>query len=436
MRASSSVALLGLALAGCAALVTREPGELAASDARAGTQILVTVPQTRLPPARGLTGPPGQSYQRRRAYGPPPRIDRNLDRLARDYGLRRLRGWPIRSLGVYCEVFEVGPGQDVDAMISLLGNDSRVDLAERMQRFDTLGAHYDDPYADLQPAVAELALEPAHRLATGRGVTVAIIDSQIDVSHPELRHSITLARDLVTNGPSGPPEIHGTAVAGVIASAANNTEGIVGIAPDARLAALRACWAPDRDTSAARCSSFSIAEALELALDLDAKIINLSLTGPRDALLGRMLDEALARGIIVVAASANGPGGDRGFPASHPGVIAAQSETDADSAPTALLLTAPGTEILTTIPAGGYGFFSGSSFAAAHVTGVAALLVEKNPTIDGRTLAALLAETAGTPTSPLAINACRALNRIVPDGGCPERQSVVNVRAAQRRSSR
>lgn len=435
MKASPAVALVGLAVAGCATLVSNEPAELADSAARAGTQILVTVPQDEPAPARGLTGAPGQAYQRRRGYGPPPRIDRSLDQLARDYGLRRLRGWPIRSIGVYCEVFEVGPGQDADATIARLGDDPRVDMAERMRQFETLGSHYNDPYADLQTAVTELALEPAHRLATGRGVTVAVIDSQIDIHHPELRQSIRYAEDLVGSGPPGSPEIHGTAVAGVIASAANNTEGIVGIAPDAGLAALRACWAPERNASAARCSSFSIAQALEVALELDTKIINLSLTGPTDTLLGRMLDEAMARGIIVVAASADEPGGQRGFPASHPGVIAAQQETGIHRV-AARLLTAPGSEILTTIPAAGYGFFSGSSFAAAHVTGVAALLVERSPGIDGETLAALLSETAGTAESPDAINACRALSRLVPSGGCVDERSVASVRAAPPRSSR
>src|SRR5690606_16325449 len=204
-----------------------------------------------------------------------------LDRLAEAHGLERKKGWPIRSLGVYCEVFAVPEDIDLATLIERLRSDPRVDLAQPMNLFETLGG-YDDPYLDLQPAVVELGIERAHRLATGKGVRIAVIDSAVDAEHPELRGQVRIQRDLVTaRRRPARAEVHGTAVAGIIASAANNREGIVGIAPDVELASLRACWShPDLADGGARCSSFTLAQALDVAIEIDAALINLSLSGP------------------------------------------------------------------------------------------------------------------------------------------------------------
>src|SRR5206468_548036 len=75
-------------------------------------------------------------------------------------------------------------------------------------------------------------------------------------------------------------ELHGTAVAGIIGARADNSVGIVGVAPEAGLMALRACWQAPPDESAAVCSSFTLAKALQFAIDNNAKVINLSLGGP------------------------------------------------------------------------------------------------------------------------------------------------------------
>src|SRR5690606_16474316 len=238
---------------------------------------------------------------RRRGYGaPPPDVDRVLDQLAREHGLERKEGWPIRSLDVYCEVFVVPEGRDIEDVVERLQADSRVDLAQRMYLFQTLGSRYDDPSADLQPGAGGLGVEQAHTLATGKGVRVAVIDSGIDGEHPELAGRVAFARDVVQprrRGATG--EVHGTAVAGVIASAANNRQGIFGIAPDVEIAALRACWPAPSDLGRARCSSFTLAQALEIAIEIRSDVINLSLAGPSDPLLERLVGEAAAQGAVV-----------------------------------------------------------------------------------------------------------------------------------------
>jgi subtilisin family serine protease len=402
--------LLGAALAACGGPPQR--GDETARETAGSRQILVTVRQSESL-SLGLTGTPGQRYQQRR-YGPSPTVERILSQIAREHSLERAEGWPIQSLSVYCEVLVVPEGRSVEATIAELKKDARVEAVQRMNYFETQTSRYDDPFVDLQSGALELDVEDAHQLATGRGVSIAIIDSAVDGDHPDLRGRVRFARDLVGEehraGRSG--EIHGTAIAGVIASAVNNREGIIGVAPDANLAALRACWAVTENGAAAKCSTFSLARALEIALQLKPNVINMSLAGPEDELLGRLLDEAIARGIIVVAALPETRPGDAPFPASHANVLAAHSAADplADDSP--FRVGAPATEVITTTPGASYAFLSGNSLAAAHTSGVVALLMERDPKLGAAAIAALLTDTTTRSAGLASINACRALERL------------------------
>lgn len=423
-----------LLLVGCA---TPRSNELGLSRGT-GQQILVTVRQAESA-AIALLGAPARRYLHRREYGASPNVERILNQLAGELELTRIEGWPIPSLAVYCEVLEVPEGRSVEAVITELADDPRVDLAQRMNVFHTLSAGYDDPYVDLQPSIISLGIEAAHAVATGRDVLVAVIDSAVDTAHPDLRKSVGISRDLVAA--SRRPrhgEVHGTAIAGVIASAANNAEGIVGIAPDVTLAALRACWSVAPNGSAAECSTFSLAQALETALRLEPEIINLSLSGPSDPLLSRLLDQAIRRGIIVVAAAPESPNTQLSFPSSHAEVISVQPRLTEQAALTRLRLAAPAEEILTTTPDAGYSFLSGSSLAAAHVSGIIALLVEQHRGMDAHQIAALLDETATHNAGLKTVNACRALARLAGDSSCDGTQIASNPQdqlATQRRSA-
>jgi subtilisin family serine protease len=402
------VALLSALLAACAGGERREPPstDLVTAFDR---QILLTVRQPGSL-ALGLTGNPSQRYVQRR-YGPTPSVERILTQIAREHGLDRVDGWTIQSLGVYCEVFAVPGSRSVDEVIATLGADPRVDLVQRMNLFDTELSHYDDPYLDLQSAAVELDVEQAHQLATGRGVSIAIIDSSVDADHPDLRGRVRLSRNLVDPRELGRrAEVHGTAIAGIIASAVNNREGIVGIAPDVSITSLRACWATAENSLAARCSSFSLALALEVALSLRPNVINMSLSGPSDPLLSQLLDRVIERGIVVVAAQPDPEETHDRFPASHPKVLAARSAAEGPDGSSPYSVAAPATEILTTLPGATYAFLSGNSLAAAHTSGVVALLMEREPTLGVERIAALLAGTAvRSSQGGASINACRAL---------------------------
>ena len=405
------IAIVSLVLGACSGMGTADRDQSAQRSTAANRQILLTV-RTPGALAAGLTGAPSQRYLNRR-YGATPAVDRTLNQLARDHDLQRVDGWPIESLGVYCEVYEIPAGASVDEVVARVSSDSRVDLVQRMNLFRTESTRYDDPYVELQSAAVELEVEQAHRSATGRDVLIAIVDSGIDAGHPDLRGRITVARNLVDPRKSARSgEVHGTAVAGVIASAVNNSEGIIGVAPDVSIAALRACWAIEPGGTAAQCSSFSLAQAFDVARRLAPKVLNLSLAGPEDALLSRLLDRIIAAGIVVVAAQPETPSDGARFPASHPGVLVAHASDDSPDTASHYRLGAPAKEVLTTMPGASYAFLSGNSLAAAHTTGVIALLMEREPALDVERIAALLAETMTASTGRYSINACRALDRL------------------------
>ena len=405
-------AILCSGLFACTHLDAPTVGRPGASLAR---QILVTTPQAPNM-AFGLVGDPAMVYQRRRGYRPAPSVDRLLDGIAEDYRLKRVEGWLISSLGVYCEVYELQPDQDHDQVLSQVAADPRIESAQAMNVYETQGIHYDDPYVSMQPALVEMSIDSAHETATGRGVTIAVIDSLIDYRHPEIRGRVAIRRDLAQeHKPTGRGEIHGTAIAGIIASTANNAEGIVGIAPDSEIVSLRACWTVQENTGRALCSSFSVAQSLEAALRIGVNIINLSLSGPRDPLLERLVDTAIREGVIVVAALPERQGSSGDFPASHPGVIAVGS-SGLGLAEQSYALSAPGTEVLSTTLNSSYGFFTGNSMSAAYVSGVTALLIEQRPEISGQQVFDILAETSNLGS----VNACRAIARLSGGGSCPD----------------
>jgi hypothetical protein len=315
-------------------------------------------------------------------------------RIAREHGLTMLTDWPMPLLGVDCYVMGVPPGQSAPAVVETLAHDPRVSWSQPMNVYRALG--HDDPLFAMQPAAREWDLAELHGVATGRGVRVAIVDSGVETAHPDLAGQIVLDENFVA-GPPDAAERHGTAVAGIVAARADNGVGIVGIAPHARLLALRACT--QGADGATLCTSLGLARALQAAVAHEAQIINMSLSGPPDRLLASLLDIALARGITVVAA-VDRSSADGGFPAAHRGVVAvvdavprqaAAGASDArDPGPAAVTDTvsghmpagavrAPGRDIPTTLPGSRWAVVSGASYAAAHVSGLYALLRELQP---------------------------------------------------------
>jgi len=299
------------------------------------------------------------------------------DRLARDHGLRELHAWPVPELALYCVVFRVPDALNREALVERLGADPRVEHAQPVNVFQgMLTDRYDDPLFDVQYGEHRKVLESVHALTTGDGVRIAIVDGPVDAAHADLRGQI--ARQVPPdNGTELEVLRHGTAVAGVIAAAAGNGEGVVGLAPDATVSVYAACR--EARDGVARCTTVSLAEAIEKAVDDAADVINLSLAGPDDWLLERLLRHAHQGGSVVIAAD-NQEDPQRRFPGSLPFVHAA-----APDAPP--WFARP--EQFSTRAGGGYQVFFGSSMSAAGVTGIAALLKSLWP---GREAEALLAD--------------------------------------------
>ena len=325
-------------------------------------------------------------------------------RLAEEYGFRLVSDWAMPSIGVRCFLGEVAPGQAPGDVASRLAADARVESAQPVQVFRALG--HNDAYYELQTNAKILRLDELHRIATGKHVKVAQIDTGVELTHPDLEGQLSEARNFV-DGTDYVAESHGTAVAGIIAAKADNKIGIVGVAPAATLIPLRSCWEDPGQAGSALCSSFTLAKAIQYVLVHPVRVLNLSLTGPRDRLLERLIDKAIEQGITVVGAVDLSQPADS-FPASHPGVIAVGAAGTAIAVNGEVL--APGEHVLTTTLSGSWGFLSGSSFAAAQVSGIAALLLERSPKLRPAEISLVLREHVyQTGSERSVVDACAAL---------------------------
>jgi subtilisin family serine protease len=360
--------LLGLPAATSAAVAPSQPlASKSGGDEDRQILVMLKMPPPHYRPNSGYGGNYGDIASREARK----RLARGI---AERNGIELRDGWPMPLLGVDCFVMRVPEGKSIDQVISNVSKEPGVAWSQRMTSYAIpskarAGA---DPLYPVQPTAGEWKLQDLQRATTGRGVKIAIVDSQIDVDHPDLAGQIVVDRNFVS-GPSVEAEAHGTHVAGIIGAKAGNGIGIAGVAPGAKLMALRACREVDGGRQTL-CQSLALAKALEFAIENKANIINLSLSGPSDLLLSKLLDVAIDHQITVVAAfDQHLPQG--GFPASLKGVIPV-----ADEALQAMpdgVYGAPGRDLPTTQPGGGWGLVNGTSYAVAQVSGLAALADEK-----------------------------------------------------------
>lgn len=402
-------ALLRLAIGALLAFCTvalGTGGARAEQAAPPSRQILVL---TRLAPTHfQLNSAYGGSYgssQTRRAQR------RLAEDIARKNGLILADAWPLPLIGLDCFVMAVPEGRTIDDAVRQVSQNRAVVFAEPMQVYTAKEkrASYNDPLYPAQPSAQLWHLVDLHRISTGRGVRVAVIDSGVETSHPDLAGQVAASVNFVAGRPQA-AERHGTAVAGVIAAKADNRLGIVGVAPASRVLGLRACW-QQGGTGETVCDTLSLAKALHFAVEHRAQVVNFSLAGPRAELLDRLVGVALRLRIDVIAAVDPAlPGG--GFPASHRGVIAVADE--ALARPVSGVYVAPGEGIVTALPGGRWNLVDGSSYAAAHVSGLFALVRARKSAADARSLLVAAGRGGGG-----TIDACATLLRAAGPCNCP-----------------
>ncbi|MGQ7847670.1 S8 family serine peptidase [Granulosicoccus sp. 3-233] len=332
----------------------------------------------------------------------PPRYAEFLDRLQSGYGLKRVANWPLPAIEIFCVVFEIQDPRTRDTVVAALELEPEVETAQIVQTFDVQAQDYNDPYLSLQHGLQSIQALNSHQWSRGKGVKVAVIDTGMDNTHPDLAFSGEATRNFVDSDDTRfRADTHGTAVAGIIAAHADNDTGMVGVAPDASLLAVKACWHVEQGESQARCNSLTLAKALDYSIQQKVDIINLSLTGPPDPVLERLVLEALTRGIVVIGAVPDHE--EEAFPVSIRGTIAVAMSGERQHS-----IVAPGRRVLSTLPDRQYDFFDGSSFSTAHISGLAALLRSLSPSLSPSELLALLELTANPETG--AVNACCAVD--------------------------
>lgn len=233
-----------------------------------------------------------------------------------------------------------------------------------------------DPYRPLQYAFDELGIEASHPVSRGAGARIAVLDSTPEIDHPDLG-TVEIAARFVPDLPAR----HGTLVIGVLAARSDNGFGISGLVPEASVLAIPVCKpGPDAAERGDVCALFDVLQGLDVAWKRRVQIVNLSLAGPSNPLLQGAADRLEALGVTLIAAAGNDASENPLYPAAYASVIGVGA-TGRGGSPFAQgnrgpgnELTAPGVDIVSTAPGGGFAFADGTSLATAHVSGVLALV--------------------------------------------------------------
>jgi subtilisin family serine protease len=322
----------------------------------------------------------------------PPQV---LDAAARRLGLIQIESHNLALSGGRLVHFRIPNGQVADVVRTLEAE--KIGIAQPNYIFQLQqDSHVAAPLPKGDPAqyvIDKLHLREAHSIASGANVAVAVIDSLVDAAHPDLSGSIAGQFDAVTTADK--PDEHGTGMTGAIAA----HRRLLGVAPGARILAIHA-FSPDAQHPQ-QATTQNIVAGIDWAIAKGARVINMSFAGPYDPLLQLALKKARDKGVVLIAAAGNmGPKSPPLYPAADENVIAVTAVDENDKLmPQAnqgphVALAAPGVNVLEAAPRATYNFTTGTSVAAAHVSGVAALVIERNPSIDPAALEQLLFSTA------------------------------------------
>lgn len=258
-----------------------------------------------------------------------------------------------------------------------------------------------DSTRDDQWALKAFQAEKVWKESTGEGVTVAVIDDGVDVTHPDLRDNVLEGKDIGNGGPGTKgAKDHGTAMASLIAGHGHgpgNDDGVKGLAPKAKILPIKADHPQDGKFA-------NLGESIRYAVDQGASVINLSLSGFAESEgEEEAISHAWENNVVVVAGSGNDGGRGIGYPARSPGVVSVGAITEAGNVwkdsnfGKGLTLTAPGTDVMAAAVTKPYDAGDGTSNATAYVSAAAALVRAKFPDLTAGQVVNRLAKTALLP---------------------------------------
>lgn len=301
--------------------------------------------------------------------------------------LKVIDAFSLKSVNLSVALFETTE-KDIFRVIDELKKDRRILIVQPNYILRTMS----DPLRKMQYASDILKLDKIHDVYKGRGIKVAVLDTGVDTNHDDLKERVVFSRNHV-RGEGYLAEVHGTAIAGIIGASINGF-GIEGVAPEAEIVALRACRQVSKERPEGECFTDSLSKAMDEAILQKVNIVNMSFgTTQQDKLLKRLIDKGVEQGILFVASAGNFKA-ERGlrFPASYPSVISVggfDERLNPYPNPDITKKTsvcAPAVNIITTVPDNKHNFLSGTSMSSAYISGILALALEKDKSINKQRL--------------------------------------------------
>ncbi|HEY9897815.1 MAG TPA: S8 family serine peptidase [Pantanalinema sp.] len=343
-------------------------------------------------------------------------------KLKNGYGTRAVQG--LRMVQAVeglsnTRVYTVPAGSTVEETLAQLRRDANVIYAEPDYIYHATEirsqAVTNDPMREQLWGLEKIQAPQAWDTTRGdAAVTVAVVDTGVDYNHEDLAGQVIKGPDFGNNDNDPMDDQgHGSHVAGTIAALGDNGKGVVGIAYKTRILAIKVLGSDGSGSTSA------IAQGILKAQEMGARIINLSLGGPQEAsVLKDAIDQVTAKGVLCVVASGNDGKTTPNYPAAYPNALSVGATDQSDKRTSfsnhasSVDIAAPGLDILSST-GGTYKKLSGTSMASPHVTGAAALLLAKYPSLTPQQLRDALTQSgdgvSGFSNGIKRLNVARAL---------------------------
>jgi subtilisin family serine protease len=317
--------------------------------------------------------------------------DADLDRILKEHGGKKHKIGQSRL-----HIVELPPNVSEQAVVAKLSHRPELKFAE-LDRIVPAAMAVNDPYAGSEWHLSKIGAQTAWDTTMGRGVTIAVLDSGVNVNHPDLKDRLVPGYNLY-NGNTDVTDVcgHGTPVAGTAAATGNNATGVAGVAGAASIMPLRIAY-----TDSTGCHAYfsTIANGITYAADHGVKLANISYTGIAGS--SSVLSAARymnSKGGLVFVSAGNNNIDENVTPDPSLVVVSATDSSDNKASFSSwgnfVTISAPGTYIWTTNNSLGYSQWQGTSFSAPVVAGVAALMMAARPDLSGSQIQSLLYSTA------------------------------------------